>query len=114
MKKYLILALAAFGFFMSFAGIQGGAEEDQSIGTTAGQTARDITDQTQKTVATASVQTEQATKQFAQVADETFQKLSIQFQEAMKNLQQSSQELMKRFNEEEEKFKQAYDKPAKP
>jgi len=90
------------------------AEEDKSVGTVAGQTARDITDQTQKTVATASAQTEQATKQFAQIADETFQKLNIQFQEAMKNLQQSSQELVKRLSEEGEKFKQAYNKPAKP
>ena len=114
MKKYFILGLMFFGLFMNFSGVQAGAEEDQSIGTTAGQTARDITDQTQKTVATASAQTEQAAKQFTQIAGETLQQLSAQFQEAMKNLQQNGQELMKRLNEEGEKFKQAYQKPVKP
>lgn len=112
MKKYLILNLVLFGFLMSFPVSSGIAnEDDQSVGTMAGETARDLTDQTRKAASAVSTETQQATKQFAQIADETFQKLSAQFQEAMKGLQQSGQELMKWFHQEQEKFKQAYNKP---
>lgn len=114
MKRRFVVSLMIFGFFMYFSVANGGVEEDQSIGTAAGQTVRDMTDQTQKTAVAASAQTEQAAKQFTQIAGETLQQWSAQLQEGVKNLQESGQELMKRLNEEGEKFKQAYSKPAKP
>ena len=115
MRRRVIGGLTALLFSISISNFGFAAEEkDKSVGTVAGQTARDLQDKAAETAKTASVETEKASKQIVQVADDTFQKLNVQFQAAMKNFQDSSQQLLKQLQEELEKFKQAYNKPAKP
>lgn len=115
MRRYLLLILVVSFLAISFSRFTFAAnDKDKSIGTATGETARDLQAKAQETAKVAAVETEKASKQIAEVADDTFKKLNVQLQEALKNFQGSSQELMKRIQEEFEKFKQAYNKPAKP
>ena len=109
MKKYFIMSLAAFVLFTVLSHSDYVAAEDKSVGTAAGETARHMNDQAQKTAETATAEAEQTSKQMV----ESLQKLSVQFQTAMKSLEESSQDLMKQLGQEWEKFKQAYNKPSK-
>lgn len=114
MRRHLLLVLITSFLVVSFSGFTFASDDkNKSVGTRAGETAHDLQARAQETAKTAALETEKASKQLEQVANDTFQKLSVQFQESMKSVQGSSQELMKRLQEEFEKFKQAYNKPAK-
>lgn len=115
MRRSLILVVAVSVFVTNFSGSAFAVDEKgKSVGTVAGETTRDLQVKAAEAAKTASIETEKASKQIAQVADDTFRKLNVQLQAAMKNAQESSQQLLKQFQEEWEKFQQAYHKPAKP
>lgn len=114
MSRRLILGSVLLVCFVICSGFAYAAEaNDKSVGTTAGEAARNLKQQSDETLKVASAETEKASKQLAQLADEVLQKLNVQFQAASKSFQESSQELSKKLQEEIEKFKQSYNKPTK-
>ena len=114
MKNYPILYFALLVFALDFSGACYAADKDEkSIGTVAGETARDLTAKTEETIKVASVETQKASKQVEQAANEAFQKLSVQTQDAFKDFQVTAHELSKQLQKEWEKFLQAYQKQAK-
>src|SRR3989338_11619212 len=98
-KRFMLLGLMLLILSLSCSYFAYAAENDEkSIGTTAGSAARNLQDKTAENAKVVAAETEKASKQFAQIADETFRNLNIQAQEALKSFQAARDRKSTRLN----------------
>jgi hypothetical protein len=109
-RKIIFLGILA-GFLMALpAGWAAVAEK--SIGTQAGETARDMRANAEENYAKAIGNAGTATQEFQSVAQVHLKNFEVQLQESWKNFQNSALPMLQNFEEEWRKFLEALNQPA--
>ena len=109
MRKMIIASWVAG---MVFLGLPGGAfAEEKSIGTVAGETAREVKDQTAENYKVASEKAADSAKKVEAEARDAFETFRRQAEEAYRKFQEQMAVLRQNLETELRKFNESYNKP---
>ena len=109
MRKWIMAAWLAGMVFL--AGPEGAFAEEKSIGTVAGETAREVKDQTAENYKVASEKAADSAKKVEAEARDAFETFRKQAEEAYRKFQEQMAVLRQNLETELRKFNESYNKP---
>ncbi len=109
----ILVGLMVLSFMFGNSNLLGAAEDQPSLGTKAGESARELKDQASQSYAAASNTVAETSKKVEAEAQDAFKNLQQQWEAFSKRLQTSTQQLSEQVKKQWDDFNKSFNQPQK-